>query len=143
MSKKFKTEKTKGLLIQIPEGASNFQISAEYRPYSVWLEMKGRIFPMPIGNMIYPYRHDELRIAGTSDEVNREEYQIPADGRWLVLEAVYDDDRFKKLGTPTTIGELKKIISEYDDHVSFGFRNQPIQSLFEIRVGETVFVVFQ
>lgn len=69
---------------------------------------------------------------------------------WLNEDELDDDEedelienRYKKLGTPVTIGELKKLINGYDDHVSFGFKNQPVQSLFEIRYGETVFVVFQ
>ncbi len=79
MVKAFQSDKSKGVLIQIPEGSSDFQISAEYGPYSVWLHMKGRSFPMPIGNMIYPYRHDQLKIEGTIED---------AEGRWLILEAV-------------------------------------------------------
>lgn len=79
MVKTFQNENSKGVLIQIPKGSSDYQISAEYRPYSVWLEMKGRSMPMPIGNMIYPYRHDQLKIAGTTEDSN---------GLWLILEDV-------------------------------------------------------
>ena len=79
MVKTFQNEKAKGLLIKVPEGSSDFHISAEYRPYSVWLEMKGRAFPMPIGNMIYPYTHDQLKIVGTVQDV---------EGTWLILEDV-------------------------------------------------------
>ncbi len=75
------TEKVEGNLIsvKVPEGASDFRIFAETRPYCVWLEMKGRSMPMPIGNIIHPYRHDELKIIGTKKE---------ATGNWLILEVI-------------------------------------------------------
>ena len=77
MVKTFQNEKAKGVLIKVPQDSSNYKIEAEYRPYSVWLSMKGRPFPMPIGNMIYPYTHDQLKITGTMED---------ADGKWLILE---------------------------------------------------------
>lgn len=83
--KTFQTNKAKGLLIEIPQATSDFFISAEFRPYCVWLEATGLEFPMPIGNMIYPYRHDQLEIVGTSNEVNKNDYSIPEQGRWLVI----------------------------------------------------------
>lgn len=43
-----------------------------------------------------------------------------------------------KLGKPTTVGELKKILEQYPDDTSFGFRNQPMQCLFQ----DEAFVVF-
>lgn len=49
----------------------------------------------------------------------------------------------KFLGEPTTIGELKQIISNYSDDTDFGFRNQPIQGLFDISFGDESFVAFQ
>lgn len=79
MVKAFQNENSKGLLIKVPEGSSDYQMEAEYRPYCVWLYMKGRSMPMPIGNMIYPYRHDQLKIVGTIED---------ADGKWLILETV-------------------------------------------------------
>lgn len=56
-----------------------------------------------------------------------------------------DKSGVKPLGTPTTIGELKLLINGYDDDVSFGFRNQPLQTLYELEldaIGE-VAIVFQ
>jgi hypothetical protein len=50
---------------------------------------------------------------------------------------------FIELGTPTTIGELKKLISNYSDDTSFGFRNQRIQTLYQNKIGEETFIVFQ
>lgn len=47
------------------------------------------------------------------------------------------------LGVATTIGELKKIIQNYPDETSFGFRNQPMQELHEVKYPDVVFVVFQ
>lgn len=49
----------------------------------------------------------------------------------------------KELGEAKTIGELKELIKNYPDETSFGFRNQPMQSLHEVKSDETVFVVFQ
>lgn len=79
MVKTFKNESSKGVLIKVPENSSDYEMGYEYGPYSVWLFMKGRSFPMPIGNMIYPYRHDQLKIVGTTDDI---------DGKWVILEAV-------------------------------------------------------
>ena len=47
------------------------------------------------------------------------------------------------LGTPFTIGELKKLISKYPNNTPFGFRNQPIQDLYEVKHENKIFVVFQ
>ncbi len=76
MVKPFKTDEEKGVLIQIEEGMSDFKISAEYRPYCVWLHANGLKTPMPIGNIIYPYRHDQIRIGEIKED---------ADGRWLTI----------------------------------------------------------
>ncbi len=46
------------------------------------------------------------------------------------------------LGTPTTVGELKALLANYSDDTSFGFRNQPIQSLHEINYIDFTAVVF-
>lgn len=51
--------------------------------------------------------------------------------------------KIKELGTPTTIVELKEIINKYPNTTSFGFRNQPIQSLFEVKIDNEVFICFQ
>lgn len=40
-------------------------------------------------------------------------------------------NKVKRLGVPTTIGELKKLIEGYGDDVPFGFVHQPIQELVE------------
>tara|TARA_B110001452_G_scaffold265390_1_gene269935 strand:+ start:113 stop:316 length:204 start_codon:yes stop_codon:yes gene_type:complete len=49
----------------------------------------------------------------------------------------------RSLGVAQTIGELKKLIAEYPDETSFGFRNQPMQELYEVQNKEETFVVFQ
>jgi hypothetical protein len=59
------------LKIEVPKQASDFSITAENHPYSVWLHMNGRPFPMPIGNLTYPYKHSQLEIAGTEVEDDR------------------------------------------------------------------------
>lgn len=64
------TQVEEEILIEVPEGSSDYCIVAEHKPYSVWLCMKGRKFAMPIGNMIYPYKHDQLQIAGTKHKDN-------------------------------------------------------------------------
>lgn len=53
-----------------------------------------------------------------------------------------DNATVKLLGQATTIGELKALIDKYPDNTSFGFRNQPLQLLFEIQSGNEKFVVF-
>jgi len=40
-------------------------------------------------------------------------------------------NKTKNLGTPKTVGELKELIKNYPDETTFGFRNQPMQSLFD------------
>lgn len=50
---------------------------------------------------------------------------------------------FKKLGVPTTIGELRELIKPYGSETPFGFRNQPIQDLVETGDGKETFVSFQ
>lgn len=49
----------------------------------------------------------------------------------------------KELGQAKTIGELKELIKSYPDETSFGFRNQPMQTLYEVIHDKDVFVVFQ
>lgn len=52
--------------------------------------------------------------------------------------------RMKEIGRPTTLGELREMTKDYPDEVGFGFRNQPMQSLFEVKYqGEAIYVVFQ
>lgn len=41
--------------------------------------------------------------------------------------------KLKIIGTPRTIGELKKLIEKYPDNIEFGFRNQPMQDLCEVK----------
>ena len=48
-----------------------------------------------------------------------------------------------RLGVATTIGELRKMIEIYPDDTSFGFRNQPMQELCEVKYSDVTFVVFQ
>lgn len=48
------------LLCEVPDGSSDFSISYELAPYCVWLHMKGRKFPMPIGNAILPAKKVEI-----------------------------------------------------------------------------------
>lgn len=49
----------------------------------------------------------------------------------------------QKLSTPTTIGELRKIIAKYPDNTPFGFRNQPLQDLYEVQNLKETYIVFQ
>ena len=49
----------------------------------------------------------------------------------------------RSLGIATTIGELKKLIENYPDETSFGFKNQPVQELYEVKSPDVMFVVFQ
>lgn len=49
---------------------------------------------------------------------------------------------YKELGKATTIGELRDLIKDYDDEHSFGFRNQPIQYLHELKIKDKTFIVF-
>lgn len=62
-----------------------------------------------------------------------------------VLDHYDDKSNIKYLGIPITIGELKKLIKNYGDDVSFGFRNQPLQALYELNLEEDggIAVVFQ
>ena len=48
------------------------------------------------------------------------------------------------LGEAKTIGELRELVKNYPDETSFGFRNQPMQSLREIvyKDDNILFVVF-
>jgi len=46
----------------------------------------------------------------------------------------------QKIGAANTVGDLRKLLEPYGDEVGFGFRNQPMQSLFEI---DSKFIVFQ
>ena len=49
-----------------------------------------------------------------------------------------------KLGTPTSIQELQDLIKQFSGETSFGFRNQPIQTLYKVKYGDGVeCVVFQ
>ncbi len=54
-----------------------------------------------------------------------------------------ENNTIRKLGISHTIGELKRLIEPYADDTSFGFRNQPMQELFEVKNLNDVFVVFQ
>jgi len=63
--------------------------------------------------------------------------------RYSVMEKEKWDGHCIKLGEPKTVGELKNILSKYDDNISFGFRNQPIQALHELRHKDEIYVVFQ
>lgn len=53
------------------------------------------------------------------------------------------ENQFKVIGIATTIGELKKLISQYPDETSFGFFNQGQQQLEEVTIGKKFFVVFK
>jgi len=59
---------------------------------------------------------------------------------------LFDSPKIKstsKLGTPKTVGELKRILTFYDDNIEFGFRNQPMQDLYEVKDGDKTYIVFQ
>ena len=49
----------------------------------------------------------------------------------------------KIIGIPTTIGELKRMIADFPDETSFGFRNQPMQVLKQKNTDEGTFVFFE
>ena len=49
----------------------------------------------------------------------------------------------RSLGEATTVGELKQLLEGYSDDTSFGFRNQAMQGLYEVRYPDVVFVCFQ
>ena len=53
------------------------------------------------------------------------------------------NSQIRSLGIATTIGELKELIKNYPDDTSFGFRNQPMQKLYEVKYDDDVFVTFQ
>ena len=50
--------------------------------------------------------------------------------------------KFRTLGKAVTVGELKKLLDSYPDETSFGFRNQPLQELYEVVMNGETFVVF-
>jgi hypothetical protein len=52
-------------------------------------------------------------------------------------------NKTKNLGTPKTVGELKELIKNIPGTTLFGFRNQPMQSLFEITDNGERFILFQ
>lgn len=52
-------------------------------------------------------------------------------------------DSCREIGMANTVGELRKLLEPYDNDVEFGFRNQEIQSLFEINSGDFKSVLFQ
>jgi len=56
---------------------------------------------------------------------------------------ISENNHCKLIGEATTVGELKKFLSGYDDNASFGFRSQPMQALYEVRYGKEKYVVFQ
>lgn len=47
------------------------------------------------------------------------------------------------LGELSTVDELIKILSKYDKSTTIGFRNQPMQDLYEIKRDNEVFLCFQ
>ena len=59
---------------------------------------------------------------------------------------LFDSPKIKstsKLGTPKTVGELKRLLTFYQDNIEFGFRNQPMQDLYEVKDGDKTYIVFQ
>jgi len=55
----------------------------------------------------------------------------------------WKDGHCKYLGEARTVGELKKMLEDYPDSTSFGFHNQPMQTLHEIKYQNDKYVVFQ
>jgi hypothetical protein len=51
--------------------------------------------------------------------------------------------KFIRLGIPQTVGELRKMLEQYPDHTSFGFRNQPLQILYFVEYPGLKCVCFQ
>lgn len=58
-----------------------------------------------------------------------------------VLSPVPESGPHNRLGIATTVGELKKLIADYPDDISFGFQNQPMQELIEINADQK-YIVF-
>ena len=59
---------------------------------------------------------------------------------------LFDSPKIKstsKLGTPKTVGELKRLLTFYQDNIEFGFRNQPMQDLYEVKDWDKTYIVFQ
>jgi|SRR5690242_14094795 len=50
----------------------------------------------------------------------------------------------KKISTPVTVEELREALKDYPGETSFGFRNQPLQSLYELTLvkGGQKYIVF-
>lgn len=51
--------------------------------------------------------------------------------------------KFIRLGIPQTVGELRKLLEQYPDDASFGFRNQPLQILYYLEYPGLKCVCFQ
>ena len=49
----------------------------------------------------------------------------------------------KPLGIAMTVGELMDILERYPRSTGFGFRNQPMQELHELKYTDKTFIVFQ
>lgn len=47
------------------------------------------------------------------------------------------------LGEATTVGQMRKLLEKYADNISFGFRNQPMQTLYEVLFQDLTAVIFQ
>lgn len=85
------------------------------------------------------------------DFTEEERAEFGDDVEWVIVEGkapCVKSVKIDKLGTFATVGELKRALEPFEDDVSFGFRNQPMQSLYRIiypapTVGHKEFVVFQ
>lgn len=56
---------------------------------------------------------------------------------------VINNDWCKTLGEARTVGELRQLLEKYPNETSFGFRNQPMQWLYEVKRKDSVGIVFQ
>lgn len=107
------------LFVEVPEGAKDFQIGYEYRPFCVWLYGTGLKFPYPIGNAIYPAKKAE--ILGMATEVEWEG----------IVEGFEDSDTWDS-GTQYSRTESWTSYMDYEEQ-SFEFRTakESAQSLIK------------
>lgn len=93
--------------LEVPEGSSDFSITYEYNPLCVWLHMKGREFPMPIGNIIHPAK--KVEIIGLAKDLTEEQWKG-------IVEAKEEEKEYKMI--ELTKGYFAKIDAEEYDKVA-------------------------
>jgi hypothetical protein len=63
--------------------------------------------------------------------------------QWLEARNSIKTPVVRSLGRAYSIGQLRKLIEPYSNGMSFGFRNQPMQTLYEVEYTNVTFVCFQ